>query len=348
MNEQICAIDLYCGAGGLSHGFIKEGIDVRAGIDIDPACEYAFSFNNHSRFINCDIKKLSGKDLCGLYPEKSVKILAGCAPCQPFSSYSRNKNAISDKRWGLLNDFARLIFEFRPDIVTMENVTRLENHEVYDNFVERVEECGYFTSKYHVFCPDYGIPQTRKRLVFFASRFGTVELIPKTHAAEGYVKVRDAISDLPVIRAGETCVSDPLHQASSLSDLNLRRIKASKPGGTWRDWDEDLLTACHRKPEGKKYVSVYGRMEWDKPSPTITTQCYGYGNGRFGHPEQDRAISLREAALLQTFPRGYRFFRSETEICMKSAARMIGNAVPVELGRVIAESIKRHLEVFYE
>ena len=128
-----------------------------------------------------------------------------------------------------------------------------------------------------------------------------------------------------------------------MSEINKKRIQQSVPGGTWRDWDEELILKCHKKNSGKTYPSVYGRMKWDEPSPTITTQFYGYGNGRFGHPEQDRALTLREGAILQSFPRDYIFSDNEHEINKHDLAIQIGNAVPVELGRAIGISIIQHL-----
>ncbi len=134
-----------------------------------------------------------------------------------------------------------------------------------------------------------------------------------------------------------------MHTSAGLTSINLARIKASKPGGSWRDWPKRLIADCHKSASGQTYPSVYGRMEWDKPAPTITTQCYGYGNGRFGHPEQDRAISLREAAILQSFPRSYKFIPANEPVNFKSTGRLIGNAVPVDLGRAIAKSINLHI-----
>jgi DNA (cytosine-5)-methyltransferase 1 len=145
------------------------------------------------------------------------------------------------------------------------------------------------------------------------------------------------------LHAGESSSRDKLHTASMLSSKNLQRIKVSKPGGTWRDWPEHLVANCHRAESGRTYPGVYGRMEWDKPAPTMTTQCYGFGNGRFGHPEQDRAISLREAAIIQSFPRDYVFIPKDGEVSFKVLGRLIGNAVPVDLGRAIARSISEHL-----
>ena len=127
----------------------------------------------------------------------------------------------------------------------------------------------------------------------------------------------------------------------------MRRIKSSKPGGTWRNWPKDLLVNCHRKKTGATYSSVYGRMEWGKPSPTITTQFHRYGTGRFGHPEQHRAISLREGAILQTFPRGYRFIKGKN-FSSTVVARHIGNAVPPRLAEFIGKSIKNHIYEYKE
>jgi DNA (cytosine-5)-methyltransferase 1 len=155
--------------------------------------------------------------------------------------------------------------------------------------------------------------------------------------------VRQSINHLRPLSAGSAAPRDKLHISSGLSEKNLQRIRISKPGGTWRDWPEHLVADCHRAESGKTYPGVYARMEWDKPAPTMTTQCFGFGNGRFGHPEQDRAISLREAAILQSFPRNYKFIPKDGKVNFKVLGRLIGNAVPVDLGRAIARSINLHL-----
>ena len=272
----------------------------------------------------------------------NYKLLADCAPCQPFSAYSQKHRKIhSDSKWKLVFDFARLVKETKPDFVTIENVPQLLNHRVFKNLLNELKE--YYVWHDVINCAEYGIPQTRKRLVLLASRLGSIELIPPQFAQNSYKTVRESIFHLPQLEAGETDKNDSLHTASSLSELNLRRIKASKPGGTWRDWDKSLLTKCHQKDSGKTYPSVYGRMEWDSPAPTITTQCFGYGNGRFGHPEQNRAISLREAAILQTFPSDYQFLPVGEKPSFYKLGRFIGNAVPVKLGKIIAQSLFEHL-----
>ena len=169
-------------------------------------------------------------------------------------------------------------------------------------------------------------------------------MISKTHTRKQYVTVWDAIGKLPKLEAGEICCSDPLHRCVALGELNLRRIKATPYGGSWKDWPENLRLECHKRPEGHSFGSVYGRMRWDEPGPTMTTQCTGLGNGRFGHPIQNRAISVREAALLQTFPENYRFFENESKVSITKASRYIGNAVPPRLGEIIADSIIAHIK----
>jgi DNA (cytosine-5)-methyltransferase 1 len=342
-NRPVSAVDLFCGAGGLTHGLILEGIKVRAGVDLDPACKYPFEHNNECTFLEMDISEITADDLRPYYPEGEIKLLAGCAPCQPFSTYSQGHRNEDDQRWALLRQFTRLAAELRPEIITMENVPKLKEHEVFTDFINSLQSFGYYVTYSIVDCRFYGIPQNRKRLVLFASQYGEVIIQESTHNEKNFVTVSQTIGSLEKIASGEASKIDPLHYASVLTTKNLQRIRASKPGGTWRDWNKRLRAVCHSKKSGKTYPSVYGRMSWDEPAPTITTQCYGFGNGRFGHPEQDRAISLREAALLQTFPRNYAFVAQEEAVYFKRVGKLIGNAVPVTLGRVIARSILRHI-----
>lgn len=334
-------IDLFCGAGGLTHGLQLAGLDVVAGIDLAGECRFPYEKNNKSKFIEQDITNVTKEDLLELYGDASVKVLAGCAPCQPFSRYTQGKDKAEDKKWPLLYEFERLIREVSPEIVTMENVPDVTKHKVYDDFHNSLVNLGYQVWASRVDCVEYGIPQSRSRHVLLASKLGSIELVKRDNITPK--TVREIIGELPPLEAGEVDPNDTLHRSSSLSPINKQRILHSVPGGTWRDWPEELVAACHLKSSGRGYASVYGRMSWDKPSPTITTLCYGFGNGRFGHPEQNRAISLREAALLQTFPLNYLFVEDESKFIMRDVGRMIGNAVPVELGRIIGESIKEHL-----
>ncbi|MDA8240878.1 MAG: DNA cytosine methyltransferase [Nitrospiraceae bacterium] len=341
----IVAADLFCGAGGLTRGLIDSGIRVVAGFDIDEACRYPYETNNKPAvFEKRSVSEIDGKRLKALYPSNSVQVLVGCAPCQPFSKYTQGLEKSMDEKWGLLSHFGRLVEELKPHVVSMENVPQLQRHSVYDEFLGTLRRMGYSISASEVYCPDYGIPQHRTRLVLFASLLGPIEIIPTTYGPDTYLTVEDAIRRLPRLKAGEICQSDPLHRSSRLSDINLQRIRNSKPGGTWRDWPIDLVAKCHRKKAGKTYPSVYGRMVWDKPSPTITTQFFGFGNGRFGHPEQNRAISLREGAILQSFPSNYEFVQRGRGFNFRTVGRMIGNAVPVRLGAIVGATIIRHVE----
>ena len=335
-------VDVFCGVGGLSHGFVQEGFNVQAGIDSDASCRYAYEHNNRALFVEQSVESLTAEAVNKLFADDQPRILVGCAPCQPFSTYNQKR---SDGKWRLLSEFARLVCEVRPDVVSMENVPRLisfRKGKLFKDFVAMLEKEGYAVSVNVVDCVDYGVPQTRRRLVVLASLLGPIALLPPTHAPDAHRTVHDAIAGMPPIAAGGRDTEDPLHHASRLSSINLARIQAAKPGGSWSDWDPDLVAECHRKRTGRGYRSVYGRMRWDAPAPTITTQCNGFGNGRFGHPDQDRAISLREAALLQTFPLDYEFFDPAQRWFLSAAARWIGNAVPVMLARAVARSVAGH------
>jgi DNA (cytosine-5)-methyltransferase 1 len=341
---EIQAVDLFCGVGGLTHGLLRGGIKVVAGVDLDAVCRFPYEANNSAIFLEQDVKSLSGESVRKMFGGKGLRLLAGCAPCQPFSTYSRGgrKSGVNED-WELVASFGRLIREVQPDLVTMENVPQVEQHPVFQEFLADLH--GYHISWSVVECSSIGVPQTRKRLVLFASKFGP-EGLSISESNRRKVTVKDAIAHLRPVVAGQADKKDPLHIAPRLSDLNMKRIKASRPGGTWRDWHPSMRAACHRKVSGDTYPSVYGRMEWNQPGPTMTTQCFGYGNGRFGHPEQDRAITLREAAMLQTFPATYRFLKKDEKAKFSLLGRLIGNAVPVRLGEVIAETLSSHV-AFY-
>jgi|AntAceMinimDraft_17_1070374.scaffolds.fasta_scaffold02936_2 DNA (cytosine-5)-methyltransferase 1 len=341
-DKRVYAVDLFCGAGGLTKGLTQAGIDVKLGVDADPACKYAYTANNDALFLEKSVEDLKSGEVECAFPRNGIRLLAGCAPCQTFSTYNQ-KSTPGDKRWWLLKHFSRLVEEIRPELVTMENVPGLQNQDVFQEFIADLQRSRYLLNYWIVNCADYGIPQHRHRLVLLASRLGPIHLMTPVEFGAPPCSVRNAISGLPPIRAGEVHRDDLMHQSSALSSINLRRIRSSKPGGSWRDWRDDLVAECHRKATGKTYPSVYGRMCWDEPAPTITTQFFGFGNGRFGHPEQDRAISLREGAILQSFPSDYVFAPKDNPLPKKTVGRLIGNAVPVQLGKVIGRSILRHI-----
>ena len=338
-SEKIAAIDLFCGIGGLTHGLENSGINVVAGFDIDGSCRYAYEKNNSARFFERDVRKLRAEELLSLYPDGAIRMLAGCAPCQPFSTGTKLKSVRPENENEPLRSFARLIRQVLPDIVTMENVPNLRNRPVFKRFVRTLERNGYAVWYDLVFAPDYGVPQQRKRLVLLASRLGKISLVPPTHSKSDHPTVQQYIGNLQKIEAGKASESDPIHRSKNLLEVNKKRIRMSRPNGTWKDWDESSVASCHRKESGSSYKSVYGRMAWNALSPTITTEFYNYGSGRFGHPEQDRAISIREGALLQTFPPEYEFVPEGQPIYFETAGRWIGNAVPVKLAENIGLSI---------
>jgi DNA (cytosine-5)-methyltransferase 1 len=346
MPRTTAVIDIFCGIGGLTHGLRLAGLNVTVGIDLDASCRYAYETNNAGAvFIEGDVAKIPAKSLLKYFANADIKILAGCAPCQPFSQQTLRyrKDGHNDPRWCLLEAFSRKVKEMQPDIVVSENVPGLGREPILAKFIGDLQRWGYHVNCGVVYCADYGVPQKRKRLILLASRFGDLLLIRPGYSPESYRTVKQAIGGFPELRAGWQSVEDPLHICAGLTEINIRRLAHSRPGGTWREWDETLRLKRHCCKTGIGYGDVCGRLAWDKPSPTITTRFYGYGSGRFGHPEQNRAISLREGAVLQSFPRDYQFVPDGGEIKLRTLARHIGNAVPVELGRAVGLSILNHL-----
>lgn len=340
-SHKIGAVDLFCGIGGLTYGLRTSGINVVAGVDLDPSCKYAYEANNgEGSFICKNIKEVTGDEINALLEGFDVKVLVGCAPCQPFSAHRKDKkHRERHKDWGLLAQFGRLAREVQPDYISMENVPELERESIFSEFVSTLRELEYSIDFNVVKAEEYGVPQHRRRLLLLASKHGSIKLADPTNDEKHVVTVKQAIGKLPAVKAGETCQSDSMQTASALSEINLQRIQASVPNGTWRDWPEELRLACHKKKSGQTYPAVYGRMSWDETSPTITTQFYMYGTGRFGHPEQNRALTLREGAILQSFPTDYEFVQPGEKLSRKTIARHIGNAVPPKLGEAIGKSI---------
>lgn len=344
---KIGVIDVFCGIGGLSYGFRRHGFDVLCGIDLDISCKFAFETNLKAPFLARSIEDIHKAEVQKIYRDAKVEVsvLVGCAPCQPFSLYSgkyRKKGDV-DHRWELLKEFQRLVLEVKPDVLSMENVSRLRLHPIFPAFVLALTKAGYHVSYDVLRAEHFGVPQKRSRLVLLASRLGPIEMPKPTHVGRE-VTVRQAIGRLSAVSAGQVHPKDRLHGGRGLTPINLARLKATKrSGGSWRDWDVGLKLKCHKKASGRSFRSVYGRMVWDAPSPVITTQCLGIGNGRFGHPAQDRAITIREAALLQSFPKAFKFVPPQEPVVQIHLARQIGNAVPVKLGAAIAKAIHSHI-----
>lgn len=334
------AIDIFCGVGGLTRGLKDAGIEVVAGIDVDSRVGRTYEYNNRdSRFIAGNVRNLRGSDLRDLAAgvPSSQLLLAGCAPCRSFSQQRRGW--VRGRDATLLGSFGRLVQELVPGWVLVENVPGLAavpGYSTFRRFLATLKELDYSIAYGILNAQEFGVPQHRRRLVLIASKANAPSL-PSPISGGGRAKhatVREWIGHFPPIRAGEAHPAVPNHVASPLTELNLQRLQATPlNGGDRRSWPKDLELQCHRG-KYREYTDVYGRLWWDRPAPTLTGRCYSISNGRYGHPEQDRAISLREAASLQTFPDDYLFFGFRSHI-----AQQIGNAVPVNLARVLGDAI---------
>lgn len=339
--DGIAVVDFFSGCGGTSAGLRAAGYRIAAALDCDTDAAATFRANfPEAAFVEGDVRGLDETALDGLLPEdRRGLLISACAPCQPYSSLRRGKRQGMDR--SLLLTLLPFVRRHAPDAIVVENVPGLQKvrgASTWNRFRKELTRLGYHQAWGVVDCRDYGVPQRRRRLVLVASRHGPVTLPQPTHGAgrRPHATVRDWIGKLPVLAAGETHRGDPNHRAGRLGDLNLRRIQATPEGGGRSSWTESLWLECHKGFDG--HEDVYGRLSWDACAPVLTTKCTDITNGRYGHPEQDRAISVREAASIQTFPLDFRFTGS-----LKSSTRQVGNAVPVLLARRVGEHVAAHL-----
>ena len=341
MKGPIRVFDFFSGCGGTSAGLRDAGMEVVFALDVDTDAAATFKKNfpdaifferDVTRLRADSIKKLVEKDRTG------PVLFCGCAPCQPFSQQNGSRRK-KDARIPLLAHFGRFVKYHEPDFVLVENVPGLQNISEADGplpgFLRLLRQMKYSVTMETIDCCDYGVPQKRKRFVLLASKLGTLTLPPKSHGPgttnPSYSTVGEWILGMPEIAAGETCTSVKNHRAASLSPLNVARILATPVGGGRQDWPAKLRLKCHKDHDG--HTDVYGRLRVDLPASALTTRCISLSNGRFGHPTQARAISVREAAKLQTFDDEFEFVGS-----LNSMARQIGNAVPVLLAKRLGES----------
>lgn len=337
----IKAIDFFCGAGGLTRGLLNAGITVLAGVDNDERLEKTYTSNNEpSRFIKSRIEDIQIYELRETLGIQNIDttLYAACTPCQPFSTLNRQKG--DDDRQNLLLKFAEIIEECPPDFILVENVPRLnKDHgkEIYGEFLAILKKCKFSEPAADLLdAKHFGVPQTRKRFILLASRYSSISLPISNADSNVFPTVRECIKKYPVIADGEQSEGYPNHVSRKLKSHHKRIVKAiPKNGGSRKDVvDTSILLKCHQeKPNAHR--DVFGRMEWDKPAPTLTTRCTDVYSGRFIHPEQDRGISLREAAALQTFGDDYEFF----DASISGISRQIGNAVPVKFAEQLGKSI---------
>ena len=356
-HKDIAAFDFFCGCGGTSRGFQNAGIDIAFALDLDPDVKNTFTLNfPETTFCHKSITNLTAYDLQPTIDKHkdSYKLFCGCAPCQPFTKQNTESPKL-DIRKNLLSQFGNIVEEFKPDFVFVENVPGLQKvpkHKwgPFPKFKKLLKKMGYHLTHGVIAAQDFGTPQLRRRFVLLASKHGEIDIPNPTHGKDRdnpYKTVRNAIADLPAIAVGET-YNDPIvlnHRAAELSQLNMARMKASVPdGGGRNNWPKELWPECYIRTNKNGethsgHTDCYGRLWWDKPAAGLTTRCISYSNGRFGHPEQDRAISVREAARLQGFDDNFEFTGSLT-----SMARQIGNAVPVNLAYAMGSQFMKHLE----
>jgi len=332
------AIDFFCSAGGVTCGFIQAGIDVLGGIDIDISCKDTYENNNNTKFLCADVSTLEKEKIATSFNIRTNQdnlIFVGCSPCQYYSNIKTDKTKSYQTRL-LLADFQEFVEYYKPGYVFIENVPGLDkrSESPIGEFKRFLTNNGYFFDENIVNAKYFGVPQNRRRYVLIASRVNKKIKLPEPNKNH-IITVKDAIGNKNIfkqIKAGTLDTTDFQHSSANLSDLNIKRIKKTrKNGGDRRDWESD--SECKSKSFSGSHYDVYGRMHWDKPAPTITTRFVSYSNGRYGHPEQDRAMSIREGATLQSFPLYYKFYSKS----QGAIARMIGNAVPPELAKRIAK-----------
>ncbi|MDD9973274.1 MAG: DNA cytosine methyltransferase [Candidatus Poribacteria bacterium] len=340
--------DFFSGCGGASKGFEIAGLTPVFALDFDKGAASTFKANfSNVVFSESDITSFNTTELDKLFFSSDKTLFSGCAPCQPFTKQKTIKpDSKNDSRRSLLSRFGELVEKYRPDYVFVENVPGIqcvEENSALKHFITLLETLKYHKAVGIVESQKYGVPQRRRRLILLACKFADIDLPQPTHGpaiGKPYSTVRDWIAHLPPIEAGEVHPTIPNHRAANLSRLNLQRIKATPPEGSRINWPEELQLTCHKKNGYSGHTDVYGRMRWDNPATCLTTRCISLSNGRYGHPEQHRAISVREAAILQTFPDDFKFFGS-----LHSQARQIGNAIPVLLAQILGRHFLDHMEL---
>jgi DNA (cytosine-5)-methyltransferase 1 len=364
MNQQsdprgsnIRVYDFFSGCGGTSVGFGQAGLKHALAVDScsDAISTYQKNFSGvpviKEPIETVDVDRIKVYFKC----KKEIKLFCGCAPCQPFTKQKTNtkKDTASDGRRGLLTYFSDIVHACLPELVFVENVPGLQKVSLHEGgplalFISRLKQDNYSVAVDVIAAQDYGSAQVRRRFVLIASRLGKITLPEPTHGNKtnkAYVTVHDAIGNFPVVEHGAEHPDNqnyPNHRAAKLSVLNLERIRHTGANGR-RDWPERLLPKCYSaKKDGKRYEGhsdCYTRLAWNEPAPGLTTRCISYSNGRFGHPDQDRAITIREAARLQGFPDNFIFTGS-----LNSMARQIGNAVPVPVAEVFGRHFLNHVK----
>jgi DNA (cytosine-5)-methyltransferase 1 len=345
MDKALTAVDLFCGAGGLTLGLKRAGFNVVAGVEINPEIAKTYKANHATtKLLIRDVREITGKEILELTGLKEIDLVAGCPPCQGFTTLTAKYHR-KDPRNDLVLEMARLVEEMTPQMVMMENVSGLANRgkPLLDEFVGRLESLGYLVNKGVLQLADYGVPQSRRRLVLLAGKGFHIQLPKRTHCYKGdekkklkpWLTLADVIKNMeePVklSRAKERGGPQKFnwHVVRDLNEISIERLKALKAGSSRGSLPKQLRPKCHVK-SNKGFTNVYGRLSWQQTPPTITSGCTTPCMGRFGHPDELRTISIREAALIQTFPKSYKF---DTDF-MDTTCDLVGNALPPKFAAI--------------
>jgi len=349
-NARPVAVDLFAGGGGLSLGLQQAGYFVCAAVEVESVACATYSANHRGTVLfQRDIRQICGEELIRTSPKKEIDLIAACPPCQGFSSLT-SKYRKDDIRNELIFEFVRIVEEIRPNNIMMENVPGLmkKGALLFNKAMSDLKAMGYFLNHDVLNVSDYGVPQTRKRLVVLGSLAGKVDMPHPTHGPgrKPRITVRDAIEGrlAPIKLKDSEILGGPekvnWNVVRNLTPLSVARLRATKAGASRVQLPEDLRPSCH-KGTYAGFSNVYGRMSWDEPSPTITGGCTTLSKGRFGHPSLLRTISVREAALLQSFPESYKLKSHK----MERVCDVIGNALPPRFAKAMAKSfVKKDLE----
>jgi DNA (cytosine-5)-methyltransferase 1 len=345
--SRLIAVDVYSGAGGLSLGLTQADFNVVAAIEINPKYADTYQINHkNTKLILKDIREVTGKEIFKTAKVSKIDLIAGCPPCQGFSSLTR-KYRRYDSRNDLVLEMARIIEEIRPKMVMMENVAGLADRgkPILNEFISRLEKCGYIVTYKILQLADYGIPQSRRRLVLLAGKGFKIPIPLETHCLKSdkknkkkpWLKLSDVIKSrekpvtLSVAKKMGGSQNFNWHVVRDLKEISLERLKAIGAGENRQVLPKNLRPKCHVN-SNKGFTNVYGRMSWDKTPPTITSGCTTPAMGRFGHPDKIRTISVREASLIQTFPKNYVFATDHID----TACELVGNALPPMFAKLAA------------
>ncbi|MFH5883671.1 DNA cytosine methyltransferase [Halalkalibaculum sp. DA3122] len=336
-DSRFFSIDLFSGCGGLTQGMSDAGFQTKVAVELEEDAVKAFKLNHpDTQVIQKDIREISVDEIKSVLGDQRLHLLAGCPPCQGFSRVRRLNKAqcVDDDRNNLVEEYYRLVEGLMPYTIMMENVPGLEEYSLFQEIVKNLRNLGYKIEHKVVDVKKYGVPQSRRRLIMVGSLLGQLNI---AEGSQKKVTVRKKIEHLPTPDATD----DPMQKiVANHSDRIMERIKKTpKDGGSWKDLPEEYILDCHKK-KNVGFNDIYGRLRWDDYSTTITGGCLNPSKGRFLHPEQDRVITPREAALLQSFPEDYKF---PTDIAKSSLALLIGNALPPEFSRIHSDNIARHL-----